>query len=269
LAAGSIINPRNNSYSFSGTDHYLHVKVTAGDGGGDYTVYVIAVTVDTPARPKIDTSTTLDGQTIQFNGAQSGDTAANAVEGVVRVDNVAALLGSYTETTGTPALVLNRGATPTDAEFEGSSLNVIDSLNFRTGGSTLWIRLRITEGTTVLSRYYKVRVILPATDLADTDLELGTEDVYLYTGGAGTRADPILGAVTVSSGTYNLSSSYGGGIGVLESAATPAIDAITDPISTNFTINKATTLWVRIQAFENDAGGDPVYKIYKIAVTLK
>jgi hypothetical protein len=150
------------NYDFSGTNKYLQVKVAAAETGGESTIYRILVTVDTPYKPYITTSNTAPtlgtGNVIRFNGAQSGDTPAAAIEGVVQIasSNVSLGSGSYSPSgVVTPRYLVNRGATPADAEFTGTS-TVFDFSD----ANTLWIRLQIIKSGEVLtSRYYKVRVL--------------------------------------------------------------------------------------------------------------
>jgi hypothetical protein len=257
-------------HSFSATGNTrLYIKVESGDGTHTRT-YVITVSVDTPYRPRIDTvnyTPTLDNKTIYFNGG-SGETATDPVEGKVLITNATvASLGDFHLTGGTAKFFINRGTgAPSDTQFDDSPLLDTSAHNFSDHGTFLWIRLRITDGSTVLSRYYKVQVFLP--DLADNKLTLAGKPVYLYAGGAGTIANPVLGAVTVSGGG-NLVSDLGRGAMVLVGNAEPSTNAafITSP--NGIPITETTTLWVRVRAYEDTEDGGAVYRIYKIAVTVK
>jgi hypothetical protein len=218
------------------------------------------------------------GNTIRFNGGQSGNSVGEAVEGSVLIGGSSASLSVYADSNGYASerkILVNRGDPPSNDAFDASTLNA-NNINFSNNGTVLWIRLQLKTGTTVLSsRYYKVQVFLPPTDLADNNLRLSpngggaSESVYLYAGGAGTLADPVLGAVTISSGSYTLNSTYGGGTNVLVNPTAPSVDSINFAVNPINLIKTTTTLWVRIQAYENAANGDPVYKIYKINLTVK
>jgi hypothetical protein len=143
------------NYDFSGNSKYLQVKVAANGGVGDTTVYRILVTVDTPYKPYIDTSNnrpTLTGNNvIRFNGAQSGDTPAAAVEGVVQIAGSNVSLSNYSPLPSgvISHFLVNRGATPADADFVSTSTNFDFS-----DANTLWIRLRIMGGGDVLTARY-------------------------------------------------------------------------------------------------------------------
>jgi hypothetical protein len=262
--------------SFDSTSKYLFIKVALASDSTQYTIYRIEVKIADP-KPDIISTTpaTLGGESITFNGSKSGNSAAEAIEGYVRLINTANAAPSiYMPGIGISYAVNDGSGAPSTGDYSAST----STRNFA-ANRTLWIRTQYpASGDPVSTRYYKVRVILDPQELKDPFLTSSSgleRPIYLSSGKSGDSvANAIEGNVTfpgpvtgVSLGTSEAPSNYSRA-GLLVSDDIPAANTITG--GNPFTLgNTNTILWVRIASWEEDSSSNPVsYKYYKIAITV-